>query len=127
MRTRAPLLLVVGLSAVVFWLTAYPTITWWGSSEYSLAAATLGINASPGSLLLTLLGWIVTRIPTGLSVVRELNLFAGVLAAITVAFVYVVALRVARTDGESTGTPLGAALGALVFAFSATLWEHAGM
>jgi hypothetical protein len=126
MRTRAPLVLVAGLSVVVFWLTAYPTITWWGSSEYSLAAATLGINGSPGSLLLTLFGWLATRISFGLSAVRELNLLAGVMAAATVVLVYLVALRVVRNDGESRGSAIGAALGALTFAFSATLWEHAG-
>ena len=47
--------LVAGAAAAVFWRTAYPTITWWDASAYSLAASTLGVTAPPGSLLLTLL------------------------------------------------------------------------
>ena len=38
-------------------------ITWWDGGSYPLAAVTLGIPAPPGSLLLTLLGWLVSRIP----------------------------------------------------------------
>ena len=114
----------------MYWRTAYPTITWWDSSNYSLAAATLGITSSPGSLLLTLLGWPVTRLPLGLKPAHQLNLLAGLLAAITVGLVFVIALRVLRiVDGPKQvpgpATVIGAALGALSFAFSATLWEHA--
>jgi hypothetical protein len=126
------LICAVGISAAVFWRTAYPTITWWDSSNYSLAAATLGITNAPGSLLLTMLGWMVTRVDLGLAPAHALNLLAGLLAAITVGLVYLASLRVLRMTGaagrsEDRGdaTALGAALGALTFAFSATLWEHA--
>jgi hypothetical protein len=113
-------------SVAVFWRTAYPTITWWDSSSYSLAAATLGITSSPGSLLLTLLGWAATRLPLGLSPAHLLNLVAGVLGAVSAGLVFLVAMRVLRQAGESNGgTAVGAASGALAFAFSATLWEHA--
>jgi len=127
----AALLVIMGTSVVVFWRTAYPTITWWDSSSYSLAAATLGVSSSPGSLLLTLLGWSLTRLPLGLAPAHVLNLFTGVLAAIAAGLVYVVALRVLRNAGHAGGqdagraTSIGATLGALTFAFSATLWEHA--
>jgi hypothetical protein len=113
-------------SVAVFWRTAYPTITWWDSSSYSLAAATLGITSSPGSLLLTLLGWAASRLPLGLAPAHLLNLVAGLLGAIAAGLVFVVATRVLRRAGETSGgTAIGAASGALAFAFSATLWEHA--
>jgi hypothetical protein len=128
---------VVATTAIVFWLTAYPTITWWDSSQYSLAASTLGITGPPGSLLLTLLGWLVTRLPLG-SPAHILNLFAGVLAAVAAALVYLAALRLgglvrlvdesapqARRAAVAIGAALGAALGALTFAFGDTVWEHA--
>ena len=123
------LVLTALVAAVVFWRTAYPTITWWDSSQYSLASATLGVTSSPGSLLLTLLGWPVTKLSFG-SPAHVLNLFAGVLAAITVGLVYLVALRVLRNTMSTVYTTVapaafGAALGALTLAFSATLWEHA--
>src|SRR2546430_12109929 len=86
-------LLVFGICASVFWRTAYPTITWWDSSSYSLAAGTLGIASAPGSLLLTFLGWLVVRLPIGSSPAHRLNLFAGLLAAVATTVVYVVSLR----------------------------------
>ena len=127
----AALLLITGIPVAVFWRTAYPTITWWDSSSYSLAANTLGVTSSPGSLLLTLLGWPLSRLPLGLAPAHVLNLFAGVLAAIAAGLVYVIAVCLLRNvgttggDDASAATRVGAALGALTFAFSATLWEHA--
>ena len=126
---RVALVVTTGASVAVYWRTAYPTITWWDSSSYSLAAATLGVTSSPGSLLLTLLGWLVTRVSIMSSPARQLNLFAGVLGAFTVALVFVTALRVRRNldNGDNTsdaGAVIGAALGALTFAFGPTLWEH---
>ncbi len=128
------MLAVFVVAAAVYWRTAYPTITWFDSSGYSLASATLGVASPPGSVLLTLLGWPFTRITFGLSPAHMLNLLAGALAAITVALVFVVSFHAlqrgtttADRDGQvpSIATMLGAALGALTLAFADTLWEHA--
>jgi len=128
-RSQVIAALVAAVAGGVFWRTAYPTITWWDSSSYSLAAATLGVNSPPGSLLLTLVGWPVTRLSFGLSPAHALNVFAGLLAAVTSALVYVVSLaslQIAGFEGRAnTATALGAAAGALTFAFSATLWTYA--
>lgn len=121
---------VLAIAAFVFWQTAYPTITWWDSSRYSLAAATLGVTSSPGSLLLTLIGWVTTRGTVGLTTARTLELTGAAIAVATIGLVYVAGLRVRRLANPS-GVPLGlrsrvgAGLGALAFAFSATLWEYA--
>ncbi len=125
-RTRPILLGTVAAALLVYWLTAYPTITWWDSSQYSLAAATLGTPGPPGSLLLTLLGWVVAQLPFG-SVAHTLNVFAGVLAAGTIALVYLVVVRLGRMTGESGGSAalVGAALGALALGFGDTLWQYA--
>jgi len=118
----------------VFALTAYPTITWWDSSSFSHAAPTLGVTPPPGSLLLTLIGWAVTRLPTGLPAAHTLNLLAGVLAATTVTLVLTIAFRLLRRPGEGANAgaadvpvarAAGAAAGALTFAFSTTLWQYA--
>lgn len=127
---RALALAVGAASALVFWRTAFPTITWWDSSSYSLAAATLGIGSAPGSLILTLLGWPVARLATG-SPAYALNLFAGALAGMTVGLICLVALRMARVAGDRPGRAAGRAMaagvgaGALTFAFSGTLWVYA--
>jgi len=125
--------LVAAIAAIVFWLTAYPTITWWDSSQYSLAASTLGVPGPPGSLLLTLLGWLTTRLPFG-SPAHILNLLAGALAALTAVLVYLLAVRLndavglaAETAAETKrgAVAVGAIFGALTLAFGGTLWEHA--
>ena len=132
LRRAAGALIVTAIAALVFWRTSYPTIHWWDSAEYSLAAGTLGIVGPPGSLLLTLLGWPVARLPVGSSPAHLLNLLAGALAAVTTGLVYVIAVRLLRftepstTEGDRRAlTALGAALGAMTFAFGATLWEYA--
>jgi Protein O-mannosyl-transferase TMEM260-like len=130
-RSRGFLIITLGAIALaVFWRTAYPSITWWDSSSYSTAAYTLGITGPPGSLLLTLIGWPVAHLPIGASPAHRLNLLAGFLAALTAMLVVVAALRLWPMTRTATdhGTPpivLGAGLGALGFAFSADLWEHA--
>ncbi len=130
-RLRIALVVVGAIALAVFWRTAYPTITWWDSSSYSTAAYTLGVTSPPGSLLLTLLGWPVAHLPIGSSPAHLLNLFAGLLAALTTALVMAGALRLRRTAeptaDRSDSWPMlaGAGAGALGFAFSADLWEHA--
>ena len=121
---------VAAIAGGVFWRTAYPTITWWDSSSYSLAAATLGLTSSPGSLLLTLMGWVTTRGASGLTTARVLALSGAAMGVVTVGLVYTAALQARRLSdppGASLGLPasVGAGLGALTFAFSATLWEYA--
>jgi hypothetical protein len=60
--SRVVPMLVLLLAGAVYWATAYPTITWWDSSSYSLATATLGVTSPPGSIVLTLLGWPVAKL-----------------------------------------------------------------
>jgi len=128
---RWPALATLALSALVFWRTAYPSINWWDSAQYSLAAGTLGNAGPPGSLVLTLLGWPAAHLHLSASPAHDLNLLAGLLAAVTVALVAVVALRLMALtgsepgDGPGTAAGAGIALGALAFAFGPTLWEYA--
>ena len=122
--------LVAAVALGVFWRTAYPTITWWDSSNYSLAATTLGLTSSPGSLLLTLLGWVTTRLPIPLAQAHILNLLAGALGALASALMVVVAVRIHRVistpvAGSNAALVTGAGIGAMAFAFSATVWEYA--
>jgi hypothetical protein len=126
---RTGTLVVFAAAALVFWRTAYPTITWWDSSGYSLATATMGVTSPPGSLLLTLLGWPVAKLATGTATAHALNLFAGVIAAAAVALVYWCGVRFARLSDVAVSPKTlasGAVIGALTLAYSATLWDYAG-
>ena len=116
------------VAAVVFARTAYPTITWWDSSSYSLAAATLGVASPPGSLRLTLLGWPVAKLASPVGVAHALNVLAGLIAAATVAMILVNAIKVletARGRHPEAPTMIGAAFGTLLLASTTTLWDYA--
>jgi hypothetical protein len=129
-RPAAATSVLVGLlSFAVYWRTAYPTITWWDSGNYSISAATLGVNSPPGSLLLTLLGWLATRLPTGGEPARILNLLAALIAATTVAVTCLLAIRIVQRitlpHEPPSAAVVAAGAGALALAFAATQWEHA--
>lgn len=119
------------VTLAVYWRTSYPTITWWDSAQYSLAADTLGVVGAPGSLLLTLLGWLVTRVPLGLSSAFTLNLLAGLVAAFTITFAIGTAcgLYARATQGDASLIPWSVAaaiaMGTLPLALGPTLWAYA--
>jgi hypothetical protein len=123
------------IALVFYWLTAFRTITWWDSGEYALAAITLGVPHPPGSQLAVWLGWIVTKLPLGVSKIVALNCLSGVFAAATIGMVCGLALSLFRRHhivdtGESSeisAVLLGvvAAVASLTFSFGDTLWTLA--
>jgi hypothetical protein len=123
---RAGAVAVALIAIAIYWRTAYPEIDWWDSSDYSLAAGTLGVTGAPGSLLMVLLGWPIVHFLPGDSPAHRLNLFAGVLGALAAVLVYVVALALDREaeNHNSRAVVIAAASGALAFAFGQTAWEY---
>jgi hypothetical protein len=113
----------------VYWLTCFRTITWWDSSEYALAALTLGVAHPPGSLILTLLGWLVTRVPVGLPPVEVLGFLAGLIAAGTCVLLFRAGLGL-ECGGDirirdSLWPLAGAILMALGIGYGETVWSYA--
>ena len=119
-----------GTAAVAFAVYAFSasrTITWWEGSSYPLAACTLGITGSPGSLMVTLLGWLATRVPVVHPVAFQLNLFAGLIVACVVGLVTRLSIVLATPEDRPAGAReyLAGAVAGLVLAFSASLWTYA--
>jgi hypothetical protein len=122
-------------AAVIYYLTAFRTITWWDNSEYAAAAATLGIVHPPGSLIATLIGWVATKLSPLASNIFTLNLLASLLAAITTGVACALAIRAmtamnlsgnAKSVHGARSLVLSAALaGALGLAFGETMWTYA--
>lgn len=127
--------LVVVLSFAVYILTAGSSIAWWESAEYITVAADLGVAHPPGSLLLTVLGWLAIKVPIIYSIAFKLNLLAGLLAAVTAGAIsyltikLVAEVELSRDLVPSYGTvalsSLGVAVAALIFSFSYTTWTQA--
>lgn len=128
----AGLLTVIVVPLSIYWLTAYPSITWWKGASYSLAASVLGVAFPPGSLLLTLVGYPVSRLAFGMESALALNLFSGVLATLCLVLTYNVVLRLhGLLSHQPCGlrTPwsvkAGALIGCLLLGFSPTMWRYA--
>ncbi|MDF1543558.1 MAG: DUF2723 domain-containing protein [bacterium] len=112
---------------LIYYLTAYRSITWWDSAEYSLAAATLGVAHPPGSLLLTLMGYPLSWVIPVDSIAFAYNLLAAVLAVLTLALTAGL-IRIATTaDADYKQWPLlvASASAILTLGFGLTLWRYA--
>jgi len=134
-KTQWFIILAVGLtSLIIYWLTAYRSITWWVGTSYTMTAITLGNNFPPGSLITTLLGWFFSLLPLGLSKAFIMNLLAGLITVITVIMTMILSLNVFglsknRSDSKKRGPSystilLASAIGGLLFAFSETVWTY---
>src|SRR5262245_41859537 len=119
---------VVGaLALAAYAVTAARTITWWDGSQYPLAAVTLGIAGPPGSLLLTLAGWLVAKLPVVQPVAFRLNLFAATMAATVAGLVAWMGARLAAEPGKRPGwaESVAGVFAGLIFAFGVTPWTYA--
>jgi len=129
------LLVVIFVCLTVYWKTSYRTIPWWIGCYYSIAAITLGITPPPGSLILTILGWLVTRLPLGISRIFSLNLFVGVQAALVVIMLMLISIKIIRRFVLSENievkesaillTGIGVIAACLNLALSETMWRYA--
>jgi hypothetical protein len=129
------ILAVLVVCLIVYWKTAYRTIPWWIGCYYSIAAITFGIAPPPGSLISTILGWLVTQVPLRISKIFSLNLFAGVQAALVVLMVIFISLRIIRrfvlSENIERKEPvilfasLGVIAASLNLALSETMWKYA--
>jgi len=116
---------VFTISLVVFILTACRTIAWWDCPRYVLASAELGIPPPPGSLLLTVIGWAVAKIPIVQPIAFRLNLLAGLFAAITAAIIVWLTIRLFLEPNGNLAVWIGAVVAGLSLAFSLTMWNYA--
>jgi hypothetical protein len=131
-KNNLAVIVIFILALVIYWTTTYPSITWWDSSEYSTAAACLGLTGAPGSIILTLLGWILSKF-TSHNPAYLFNLFVGFITSLTVICIFlsfkkIQALTTEKKQDESTlikNVSLILASGIIIC--SSTLWEYAIM
>jgi uncharacterized membrane protein YeaQ/YmgE (transglycosylase-associated protein family) len=125
--------LIIFLTGIaIYWSSAYPSITWWETSEYAGAAVGLGISGPPGSLLLTIAGWILSKL-TPHDPAFLFNLFAGVIGSLAVTFCYIAFRKINAillgTEKVELSFPydLMMAIGSGIIICSSTLWEYSIM
>ncbi|HEY6195864.1 MAG TPA: DUF2723 domain-containing protein [Candidatus Eisenbacteria bacterium] len=124
---RAAPFACAAIAFAVYSGTVARTITWWDGSSYPLAAVTLGIPGAPGSLVLTLLGWLVAKIPVVHPVAFRLNLFAALVSASLAGLVCWLGARLATSEDREPAAAerFAGAFAGLAFAFGVTPWTYA--
>ena len=127
---RAVAAAVFAISAVQFFLTAQPTVSFWDPGELSAAAYMLQVPHPPGGPLFSLVGRFFYLLPISGDPGFRMNLVSVVSSAFAVLFVYLIAVRLIRrisrgepeSPAEAWGRLLPAAIGALALSFCDSFW-----
>lgn len=129
--------LVFTLSAIVFGLTAEPTVSFWDCGEYISTAYKLQVGHPPGAPLFQMLGRLFSLLAFGdpTRVALSINLMSALASAFTVMFLFWTITLLARKvciTGVSTDSGLqkwlviGCGLaGALAYTFTDSFWFSA--
>ena len=121
---------VFAISAIQFFITAQPTVSFWDPGELSAAAYMLQVPHPPGGPLFSLVGRFFYLLPMPGDTGFRMNAVSVVSSAFAVLFLYLIAVRLiqsARRDQtgsliEAAGTFGAAAIGALALSFCDTFW-----
>jgi 4-amino-4-deoxy-L-arabinose transferase-like glycosyltransferase len=123
------------MALMIYLLTMAPRLTWATNlarahigrdgGDLVSAAWVMGVPHPTGYPTYTLLAWLFTRLPFG-GIAWRVHLLSGFAGAGTVALVYAIGRRWARSREWMTGaTAWGAAIGALLLGFAPLFWGHA--
>ncbi len=119
------------LSLYIYLLTIAPTLSFWDCGEFIACSVTMGVPHPPGSPLYLLLGHLFGLLPFG-DIGWRVNLISALVSALTVLLLYLTIVRLVRIyrgpereARDALMTYGGAALGALVFAFTHSFWWNA--
>ena len=141
-RERTTTLVALGIYVVVvavYMITLAPTVPFWDAGEFIACSNILGIPHPPGTPFYVLLGRVWILLPVwakSFGVAQRINALSALPSALTVVLTYLATLRMIRLTqaGGMNGrerTPtgewmahLGAAVGALMLAFSDNFWEN---
>lgn len=118
------------ISLIVLFLTVQPTVSFWDCGEFIAAGYYLQVPHPPGTPFFLLLGRIFSLLPLGESIAFRINLISVFSSALSVLFLYLIAVKLIENfKGKEYTSPLNAlitfiaaAVGALSFAFSDTFW-----
>jgi len=122
-------LAVAVIALVVYVTTMNRTLSFIDSGELATVAVTLGIAHPTGYPLFTLLGRLASLLPGGEAILR-LNGMAALLVALAAGMLVKVSVLLGTTlrsparKGSKSFLVPAAAVGALVFAFSTTVWSE---
>lgn len=125
-------LIIFFISFAVYALTAAPGVTFTDSGELAAVCTTMGIAHPTGYPLFILLGHFWTLIPLPYSDIYSLNLFVGILTALSAVVFFRVLLLIfnyfeikERKQKKNSNSPmLIAFISAMAYSFATTIWAQ---
>lgn len=123
--------LVFAFSFVIYFLTMAPTVSYWDCGEFIACSYKLAVPHPPGAPLYLLVGRIFTLLPIFENIARRVNFISTISSAFTILFLYLITVHLirqfmSRPEGILRYVPyLGAAIGALTYAFTNSFWFNA--
>ncbi len=118
------------ISAIQFFLTAQPSVSFWDAGEIAAASYLLQVPHPPGAPLFLLLGRVFSMLPFSESIGFRMNALSVLASACSVLLLYLIAVRLIENVKKTVparrfevfATRAAAAIGALSFSFCDTFW-----
>jgi len=115
---------------IIYWNTVQPSVSFWDCGEFTAAGYYLQVPHPPGAPFFLLLGNIFSKLPFFDNVGFKVNLISVLSSALTVMFLFLVAVKLINIFKgrkpesllDAIATYTAAAIGALSLAFSDTFW-----
>jgi transmembrane protein TMEM260 (protein O-mannosyltransferase) len=114
-----------GLVFVLYLVTLAPSTAMWDTSEYIVAAYTLGIPHPPGNPFFVLVGRFFTMLPIAPNVAMRINILAALCSAVSAGMWFLITERVlVGWLPERWQRIMGGSLAALIGATAFTVWAQ---
>ncbi|PKL88918.1 MAG: DUF2723 domain-containing protein [Ignavibacteriae bacterium HGW-Ignavibacteriae-2] len=121
------------VSAIVFFLTVQPSVSFWDCGEFIASSNLLQVPHPPGTPFFLLLGRLLAMIPFADNIAFRVNTISVLSSAFVILFLYLIAVKLIEnyknknhvSTLDALGTYIAAAIGALSLAFSDTFWFNA--
>ncbi len=114
------------IAFIVYYQTISPTVNFIDSGELAAVASTLGIAHPTGYPLFTLIGYLFSKIPIDLPIIKKLNFLSAIFSAVGV-FIFYQLLFLLHTNilkkFNSLTIYMVSATSALILGFSKTYWS----
>jgi hypothetical protein len=121
------------ISALVYFMTVQPSVSFWDCGEFIASANLLQVPHPPGTPFFLILGRFFAMIPFAENIAFRVNTMSVMSSVFTVLFLYLIAVKLIeqyknkehKSLLDTLGTYIAAAIGALSLAFADTFWFNA--
>lgn len=121
------------IASFTYFSTVQPGLSFWDCGEFTASAYLMQVPHPPGTPFFLILGRVFTMIPFAESIGFRMNTVSVLSSAFSILFLYLIAVKVIQNYRkrepenllDAIAIYISAAIGALSFAFSDTVWFNA--